>query len=300
MTSDAPAGGGLVLPEAARKRIAAAGAGSGGWSSDLSVGELAAIRQSGFQPVGLVMGSSIYRLGGQYGNNWYSNYGGRGGYFRQYPCPHGFGQWGAQGHFWGANWEHSYHEAGLEEAQRLAMSRLEEEATELGAHGVVGVRLTFRHLAAVGGLVEFTVVGTGIHRPGVAPLATPFTSHLSGQDFAKLMRSGCIPAALVMGIAALEADPGCGARLSMNSWVNGEVQQYSDVIDAARAIATQKLERATSSVGDAVVGANIDLRVHDVGESKLAEVMVIGTAVRRFATAPLDEPPLPMMRLVDR
>ena len=59
-----PAGGpwtGAGLPPVAAARTAEARS-SGTWSSALSTGEFAAIRSVGFEPVGQVMGSAVYRV----------------------------------------------------------------------------------------------------------------------------------------------------------------------------------------------------------------------------------------------
>ncbi len=75
-----------------------------GWSSSLSVAELAAVREAGFEPRGLVMGSSVYHLGisyspGDYYTMTYGNagpWGGGGG-----PWGGGGGPWGGGGGAWG-------------------------------------------------------------------------------------------------------------------------------------------------------------------------------------------------------
>ncbi|MGH9069173.1 MAG: hypothetical protein ACRD0J_17050, partial [Acidimicrobiales bacterium] len=48
------------LPVSARERLADMARSGSAWTSDLSVGELAAVRAAGFEPLGLVMGSSVY------------------------------------------------------------------------------------------------------------------------------------------------------------------------------------------------------------------------------------------------
>src|SRR6185312_1731952 len=63
-------------------------------------------------------------------------------------------------------------------ARRAAIGRMEAECQELGAHGVVGVRLTIGAFPA-GGL-EFKAIGTAIRAPGAALLSRPFASDLSG------------------------------------------------------------------------------------------------------------------------
>src|ERR1041385_1900383 len=57
------------LPAAARKRLTDMRGGEGRralFTSDLSVNEFLLVREAGFDPVGLVMGSSIYHIGFQF------------------------------------------------------------------------------------------------------------------------------------------------------------------------------------------------------------------------------------------
>ena len=103
------------LPQHARERIAEMRA-KKLFTSDLSVSEFLLVKEAGFDPLGLVMGTSIYQIaptiprlsGGQPG------------------C------------------EITDMTRALYHARELAMTRMEEEADELGADGVVGVRLTLR------------------------------------------------------------------------------------------------------------------------------------------------------------
>ena len=93
----------------------------------------------------------------------------------------------------------------LYQARELAMARMEEEAHELGADGVIGVRLKINRHAWGEALVEFVAIGTAVYareRAGQswrAPSGMPFTSDLSGQDFWMLLKSGYRPVSLVMG-----------------------------------------------------------------------------------------------------
>jgi hypothetical protein len=78
-----------------------------------------------------------------------------------------------------------------------AMARIQAEADALGAGGVVGVRLEWRHQGE-GEHLEFIAVGTALRytaKPGAyrRPNGQAFTSHLSGQDMTTLLRSGFIP-----------------------------------------------------------------------------------------------------------
>jgi uncharacterized protein YbjQ (UPF0145 family) len=284
------------LPVTARQRLAEMESAGGTWTSDLSVAELAAIRGLGLQPLGLVMGSSVYRVASQWGYQWAGQFGG--GYQRVYPCPHMYRHDDMRT---GYNWEHVQYGRGVQTARNLAMSRLEAEAHELGAHGVAGVRLTLKGLEQTGGLVEFTAIGTAVRRVGAPPLERPFTSHLSGQELAKLIGTGYVPTALVMGICAVEMDPGCGTEWRQGSFMNTEVPQLVDAAQACRHVAVEHLEQEASRSGDHVIGVEVSFDIHHlVGEAKLFEFRALGTAVRRFADTPMPTPPLVMLRLADK
>ena len=76
------------------------------------------------------------------------------------------------------------------QARDTAIGRMTAECARLGGHGVVGVRVS-RGSFPLGGL-EFTAIGTAVRAPGAAGgRQEPFTSDLSGQDFAKLITAGC-------------------------------------------------------------------------------------------------------------
>ncbi|HEY8675609.1 MAG TPA: heavy metal-binding domain-containing protein [Candidatus Dormibacteraeota bacterium] len=286
------------LPLAARDRIDQLRQAGAAWTSDLSVAELSAIRHAGFEPVGMVMGSSVVRIAAQWGYN--TIYGGAGaGPGQSYPCPHGYYYARGAEHRYGYNWEHTFYEAGVVAARDAALSRLSEEARGLAAHGVVGVRLIRRHLEGVGNTIEFTLIGTAIRRPGGPALAAPFMSHLDGVSFNKMLHGGYVPVALVIGIGAVEIDPGCDTEFLLSSWSNVRIGQISDGIEAARLLGINRIEDEIARVdADGAIGVDIDFSAHDLAHgSLLIELVGVGTAVRRYAKDPMDETPMPIMRL---
>jgi uncharacterized protein YbjQ (UPF0145 family) len=102
------------LPQHARERIAEMRK-KKLFTSDLSVSEFLLVKEAGFDPLGLVMGSSIYQI--------------------KPTIPASAGPNGC---------EITDMTKALYHARELAMTRMEEEADELGADGIVGVRLTLR------------------------------------------------------------------------------------------------------------------------------------------------------------
>src|SRR5437660_5415102 len=162
------------LPEAARKRLVemrGTAEKRGLFTSDLSINEFLLVKQAGFDPLGLVIGSSIYHIGYQQSS-------------------------------WKRSMEMEVLSQAMYQARELAMTRMEEEADQLGADGIVGVRLDIGRYEWGQHLAEFISVGTAVkHRGGElhrAPNGRPFTSDLSGQDFATLLRAGYRPAGPVM------------------------------------------------------------------------------------------------------
>src|SRR5260370_5495276 len=134
------------------------------------------------------------------------------------------------------------------EARRMAISRMTEECEALGGQGVVGVRLTIGAFPA-GGL-EFKAIGTAIRAPGVAPLRAPFTSDLSGQDFAKLVLAGWVPAGLVLGISIGARHDDWGT-VTQTRWGAGntEVAGYTHLVNATRHDARNQLQRDSGPHG---------------------------------------------------
>src|SRR5947209_175205 len=108
----------------------------GFFTSDLSVNEFLLVKQAGFEPLGLVLGSSIYHIG--------------------------FQQAG-----WNQSQELGVLTQAMYHARELAMTRMEEEADQLGADGIVGVRLDIGRYEWGADLAEFIAIGTAVrHRGG--------------------------------------------------------------------------------------------------------------------------------------
>ena len=281
---------GTGLPSAARARMAEI-RGSGTWGSALSTAEFAAIRSVGFEPVGQVLGAAVYNIGftGGYGcpGAW-SGYGAFAQPVRGATQVSGRGGYGSFGPLVKAMYE----------ARHKAIDRMMSECTQLGGQGIVGVSLTIGSFPA-GGL-EFKAIGTAVRAQGggVVP-PTPFTSDLSGQDFAKLMMAGWVPVGLALGISV-------GSRhddwltVGQTRWGagNAEVIGYTELVNDARHDGRVQLEKDVRRLGaEGVVVSRMDLRVHERecpmqehGKDHVVEVTVIGTATARFASPGAKQP----------
>jgi len=78
-------------------------------------------------------------------------------------------------------------------ARELAITRMEEEATELGADGVVGVRLDVNYYEFGSDTAEFIAMGTAIKAEDGRSYRNvegkPFTSDLSVKRFGRFVES---------------------------------------------------------------------------------------------------------------
>ena len=258
---------------------------SGTWGSSLSSDEFAAVRSVGFEPSGQVLGAAVYNIG----------------YAGGYGCPGAWGSYGPLGYGPAARTQVSsrggYGSFGpmvqtLYQARRTAISRMVAECAALGGHGVVGVRLTIGPFPS-GGL-EFKAIGTAVSGPGVPHLRQPFTSDLSGQDFAKLVHSGWMPAGLALGIT-IAARHDDWQTVGQTRWSSGnaEVTGWTDLVNEARHDARQQLAADVKRIGaEGVVIADMDLRVRErecpAQEGRrdhIIEAVNIGTAIVRFKSS---------------
>jgi uncharacterized protein YbjQ (UPF0145 family) len=208
------------------------------FTSDLSVNEFLLVKQAGFEPLGLVMGSSIYNVAAR--------------------PPQDLGQY-EPGRELAQVSQALYH------ARELAMTRMEEEADELGADGIIGVRMEVNLHAWGQSVMEFIAVGTAVRHAGGESFRNakgkPFQSGLSGQDFWTLLRSGYRPVGFVMGNCVYYVRP--EALYVPNDARNGELSPYTHCLYDARELAMERLQAEAEDVGaTGIVGVEIEEKQH--------------------------------------
>ena len=258
------------------------------FTSDLSVNELMLTRQAGFRPLTQVMGTCFYRTG------WQS-----------YPWGRGSGWLGGMG--WGASgagetFELEQQTAAWNEARRLALGRMAEEARLAGADAVCGVRLRRRHREWATGLIEFVVVGTAVRSERFRFEHAPALSNLSGQDLNKLVRHGYWPVGLVAGTTVAYVATGAQQQFRatglFSSRQNQEMPDFTRGIYDARALAMARLsEQAHAMHAHGVVGVTVEHSHREIERDRgggtnytdlVIEMHVLGTAVVEVER---DEPP---------
>jgi uncharacterized protein YbjQ (UPF0145 family) len=234
------------------------------FTSDLSVNEFAMTERAGFEPLGLVMASSVYHVGYQSQN-------------------------------FNVSQELTVLSQSMYAARELAMTRMEEEATALGADGVVGVRLTIENYEFSSGLMEFLAVGTAVrHRGGAAfrnVQGKPFTSDLSGQDFAVLLATGYRPVGLVLGTCVYHI-----AHQSFRQWMaqdnlaSFEMGSFTQALYDAREIAMERMQAEAKELrATGIVGVRVTEEPRGWDEHVI-EYLAIGTAIVKLEGPPLQLP----------
>lgn len=237
------------------------------FTSDLSVNEFLLVKETGFEPLGMVVGSSIYHIGIQVAR-------------------------------WGKSQELNVLTAAMYNARELAMRRMEAEATELGADGIVGVRIEMKMYAWGESVAEFVAIGTAVRsttHPGEyrAPNSRPFTSDLTGQEFYTLCRAGHFPVAFVFGTCVYHvAHQGFMQTLGQVGR-NAEMPQFTQAVYDARELAMGRMQaEGERDGGTGIVGVRLIEASHVWGEHAI-EFLAMGTAVRALDVgAPPPQPQL--------
>ncbi len=252
-------------PPAAGGRLAkTAGADPAGvFTSDLSVSEYVLLGEAGFEPLGFVVGSSIYHVGLQVGR-------------------------------WSQNQELQVLTQAMYNARELAMARMQAEADHLGADGIVGVELRMQMYAWGQSCLEFVATGTavrhlagqGAHR---APDGRAFTSDLSAQDFFRLLAAGAVPVAFVLGNCVYHIAHQSALQSLRLVGQNQEMMQFTQGVYEARELALTRMQvEAAVAQSSGIVGVTVEVKNHVWGEHA-TEFLATGTAIRRLA----DEHKLP-------
>jgi uncharacterized protein YbjQ (UPF0145 family) len=248
-------------PQAADSRLAhTAGADPVGvFTSDLSVSEYVLLGEAGFEPLGFVVGSSIYHVGLQVGR-------------------------------WSQNQELQVLTQAMYSARELAMARMRAEADHLGADGIVGVQLRMQMYAWGQDVLEFVATGTAVRAlgngtPGVhrAPDGRAFTSDLSAQDFFRLLAAGAVPVAFVLGTCVYHIAHQSVMQSLRQAGQNQEMIQFTQGIYEARELALMRMQTESAEAqASGVVGVNVAVSNHVWG-AHATEFLATGTAIRRLS-----------------
>jgi len=227
------------------------------FTSDLTIDELLLLEDVGFEPVELVLGASYFHIGYQSAS-----------YFQ--------------------NQELVEMSNLMLFARQSAMAEIQNQAQQLGADGIVGMRL---EIEREGHHAEFSALGTAVRRRAGDGAkyrdrhGRPFTCDLSGADFWALLRGGYRPLALAHGVCVYHV-----AHQTLGSWFNSvstncEMPAFTQALYDAREIALARVQADAEHAGASGGLVGVEVREGHYGwHSHVLEFLAVGTAV-----SPLDE-----------
>lgn len=208
----------------------------------LSGNEIYCMQLKGLRPAGVVVGNSVHSMG---------MLGGLTSAFR-----------GALGGEAAAVTEM------IHNGRQSAFKRMVDEAVEMGVQGIVGVSSELRGLA---GNSEFLFVGSAVTGGG----SRHFTSAGDAQELYCHMDAGYQPYHFVFGNIAYAVGAVRGLTGTLKTMMRGEIKEFSDIFNATRHHALERLVGEASKAGaNAVVG----VRTNILEFSGFHEMYMTGTA----------------------
>jgi uncharacterized protein YbjQ (UPF0145 family) len=243
--------------------------------SELGVTEFLALARVGFVPRGLVIGSCVFSAGSQY--DWVV-----------------------------ATREIVNLSTAMRAARHTAIARMRQQARELGADGVVDVRLEVEHHLWRGArqVAKCIAVGTAVvfdraHAPEALRSApslrlssgAPFDSDLAGGDFVTLLAAGYRPVTVAMGTCVYGLDP---RELRRYRDKDAEIDAFTKAFFDARELAMERLQddlfkefpRRHPDAPSGIVGMTVSESTYGgqaASGPPIVEFLALGTAI-----APLD------------
>jgi uncharacterized protein YbjQ (UPF0145 family) len=216
----------------------------------LSGNEMYCLRQKGFSPGDIVIGNSVHSMGflGGIGAGLQSVFGGEVSQVTQI----------------------------IHEGRQASYGRMIAEAGERGGSGIAGVTSELKHFR---GNIEFLSVGSCLHR-SESREELAFTSDCDGQELYLLMDAGYAPVKFVFGNVAYSIGVGGGLLGGLKSLARGEIREYSDVFNATRHLALERISREAQAAGANAVLA-IETRIMPF--QGVHEMIMMGTAARHPA-----------------
>jgi uncharacterized protein YbjQ (UPF0145 family) len=187
--------------------------------------------------------------------------------------------------------------------RRLAIERIQQEAKDLNANSVIGIRTTILPLGT-SGVQEMVMIGTASYNEQVAAIAGSVngvtTSDMTAEETWNVAKLGYAPLKLVLGTSVYSLGFVGGVKSTLRNLVKGEINTLTQLIYGAREQSLKKVQEQAEAIGaDDVIG--IKTYIYDLGDG-LIEFLAIGTAVKKvagLATRSEQLPPQTMIRDTD-
>jgi uncharacterized protein YbjQ (UPF0145 family) len=278
------------IPAGAEARLKLLGTEGGLFTSGLSVNEFALLHRLGPQPLAQVMGASVVGTGWQYlpaldpglvvNSPWYGpTVPGRA--YQNRMTDSSPAQ--LRNYVWHADvvCELDVLTAAWNLARRRALDRLAEEARQVGADAVVGVRLDRGDHDLGRGTIQYVITGTAIRNPGGSGASWPSLTDVSVQDYWRLARAGYEAVGLLAATVVVFASPSRATRLrrARSTSRNQELDELTRAFHAARETIRAALR---GQVADAHASGAVGVEIsHSVHRDKLSLASALASASHR-------------------
>jgi uncharacterized protein YbjQ (UPF0145 family) len=232
-----------------------------GKAASVEVDTMLALETVGYEPVGLVTGSSAYEI----------------------PL---LGRWAN----YKQNAEVEVFTHGLQQARLSSLERMRRAAVALGADGIVDIKFELPRIPKDGNEVRFNAAGLAIRtgpnsllQPRKDSLQNPFTTTLDGHDFALLVRAGYLVVGVVVGVCVFHVGRRDMAATLKSLPRNTELTVITEALYQSRELAMARMqEEAFALDTDGVLGARVDEHTHAWG-SRVIEFVAVGTGIELVA-----------------
>lgn len=244
---------GIPIEGLERIQHARTGESSVQFHSSFNPHELLALRELGFAPRGVAVGSALFHLDIAYG-----------GYFQ--------------------NQELTHVTRAMHLARARALERLIGEAKRMDADGVLDIRLQITTLPWAEHTIECTAHGNAVVSVTPSPNAPagedPFSTALPLSEIAALTSMNLRPWKLVFGSCVYHAAYQAFDQSVRETTIHSEISRYSQALAGARESALARLEKHAAGTGaTGVVGVNMSEHRHG-WRDHVTEFFAIGNAVK--------------------
>ncbi len=173
------------------------------------------------------------------------------------------------------------------------LERLVEQARQVGANSVVGVRTSVMRFA---GFHEMYMTGTAARNPWLPSNSSPVTSDLTGEEMWSMTSLGYLPVKLLISTSVYSLGIVGGIKSAFKGLVRGEISDLTTLIYDARENVFERLKSDAAAAGaDEVIG--IKTYIVEIGSS-LVEIVAVGTAVKKSPDAKVLTPTLPAQAII--
>ena len=165
----------------------------------------------------------------------------------------------------------------IHEGRQKSFARMGDEAQQRGGVGITGVASELRRFQ---GGIEFLSVASCVHGEEERAANVLFSTSGDGQELYCQLDAGYVPIRFVFGNVAYSIGIGGGVLGGLKSLGRGEIKEFSDIFNATRHLALQRIVAEARAVGaNAVVG--IETRIMPF--QGVHEMLMLGTASRHPA-----------------